>query len=93
MKKLAVANQNKIITLLDTNFKKKDKIPTRGAKKGNKNYLIKTVVFSPDSKILAVAQTDNIIYGYRIGSDWGEKKSICTKIPSSSSVTTMIWPK
>ena len=92
MVKLAVANSDKVITLYDQNFQKKDKIPTRGAKKGSKNYLIKSIAFSPDSTIIAVAQTDNIIYGYRIGSEWGEKKSICTKIPASSPVTTMIWP-
>jgi hypothetical protein len=31
-------------------------------------------VFSPDSTKLAVAQTDNIVFVYKIGDDFGEKK-------------------
>ena len=30
---------------------------------------------------------------YKIGTEWGEKKSICNKFPVSSSVTCMVWPK
>ena len=30
---------------------------------------------------------------YKIGLDWGTKKSICNKYPTSSSVTCMTWPK
>jgi hypothetical protein len=32
------------------------------------------LVFSPDSTKLAVAQTDNIVFVYKIGDDFGEKK-------------------
>ena len=32
------------------------------------------LAFSPDSTKLAVAQTDNIVYVYKIGEDFGEKK-------------------
>ena len=32
------------------------------------------MAFSPDSTKLAVAQTDNIIFVYKIGEDFGEKK-------------------
>jgi len=50
-----VANQNNVISLFDSSFKPKDKIPTKGANKGDKNYIIKSLAFSPDSTILAVA--------------------------------------
>ena len=32
------------------------------------------MAFSPDSNKLAVAQTDNIVFVYKIGDDFGEKK-------------------
>ena len=32
------------------------------------------LAFSPDSNKLAVAQTDNIVFVYKIGDDFGEKK-------------------
>lgn len=28
-----------------------------------------------------------------MGTDWGEKKTICNKFPASSSVTCLSWPK
>ena len=31
---------------------------------------MKALAFSQDSAMLAVAQTDNIVYVYKIGSDW-----------------------
>ena len=49
--------------------------------------------FSPDSQRIALAQSDNIVFIYKIGQEWGEKKSICNKFPASSSVTCMCWPK
>jgi len=32
------------------------------------------------------------VYIYKIGKEWGDKKSICNKFPTSSSVTSMTWP-
>ena len=93
MKRIAVANADKIVALYDENFVKKDKIATKAAEKNSKNYIIRAIEFSPDSTILAVAQSDSIIYGYKIGAEWGEKKSICTKILTNSSITCMNWPK
>ena len=37
---------------------------------GKKSYLVKALAFSPDSTKIAVGQTDNIIYVYKIGEDW-----------------------
>lgn len=48
--------------------------------------------FSPDSSKLAVAQSDNILFVYKLGLKWGEKKSICNKFPQTSNVTCMCWP-
>lgn len=48
--------------------------------------------FSPQSDKLAIAQTDNIVYVYKIGTEWGDKKSICNKFQTTCSVTAMTWP-
>jgi intraflagellar transport protein 172 len=50
------------------------------------------MAFSPDSTKLAIAQTDNIVFVYKLGAKWGEKKSICNKWPTTTSVTTLCWP-
>lgn len=50
------------------------------------------MAFSPQSDKLAIAQSDNMVFVYKIGVDWGEKKSICNKFQHSSSITTLIWP-
>lgn len=53
---------------------------------------MRAMAFSPDSSRLAIAQSDNIVFIYKLGSDWGEKKSICNKFLQSSSVTCLVWP-
>lgn len=50
------------------------------------------MVFSPQSDKLAVAQSDNIVFVYKIGSEWGDKKSICSKFSHGSSITCLAWP-
>ena len=46
---------------------------------GKKSYTVKAMAFSPCSTKLALGQSDNIIYVYKIGDDWGDKKVICNK--------------
>jgi intraflagellar transport protein 172 len=53
---------------------------------------VRAIAFSPDSAKIAIAQSDNIVFVYKIGSEWGEKKSICNKFQQNSSVTCMTWP-
>ena len=91
--KLAVANFDRSISFYGPDYVKRDKIQTRGAQKTNKNYVVRALAFSPDSNILAVAQSDNIIYSYKIGSKFKEKKSICSKILLDSSPSAIVWPK
>ena len=47
------------------------------------------MAFSPDGAKLAVAQSDNIIFVYKLGSGWGEKKSICNKFLQASPPTAV----
>lgn len=91
-KKLAIATCERAILFYDENFELKDKIMARAADKEGRNFVIKSIEFSPDSTIISVAQTDNMIFSYRIGSSWGEKKSICSKIPTPCSSTCLVWP-
>ncbi|XP_026675781.1 intraflagellar transport protein 172 homolog [Diaphorina citri] len=58
---------------------------------GRKSYVVKGLAFSPDSTKLAVAQSDNIIFIYKLGDDWGDKKVICNKFIQQCPVTTMVW--
>ena len=37
---------------------------------GRKSYVVKGMAFSPDSTKIAIGQTDNIVYVYRIGEEW-----------------------
>ena len=39
-------------------------------KYGKNSYIVKALAFSTDSTMLAVAQSDNIVYVYKIGADW-----------------------
>ncbi|XP_014243162.1 intraflagellar transport protein 172 homolog [Cimex lectularius] len=91
--KLAVCNYDRCILLFDENGNRKDKFPTKPAnsKNGRMSYTVKGLAFSPDSNKIAVGQTDNIIYIYKLGDDWGDKKVICSKFPQQSPVTCLIW--
>ncbi|KAK4299690.1 hypothetical protein Pmani_028048 [Petrolisthes manimaculis] len=92
--KLAVSTAERVILLFDESGERRDKFSTKpaDAKYGKKSYLVKAIAFSPDSTKISVAQTDNIIYVYKIGEDWGEKKVICNKFVQSSQVTCLTWP-
>ncbi len=37
-------------------------------------------------------QSDGVVFIYRLGLEWGEKKSICAKLPANSPVTSIVWP-
>ncbi|XP_065212288.1 intraflagellar transport protein 172 homolog [Planococcus citri] len=91
--KLAVCNNERIVYLFSENGEKKDKFPTKPAdsKNSRKSYSVKGLAFSPDSVKIAVGQTDNIIFVYRLGESWGDKKVICNKFPQQASVTCLIW--
>ncbi|XP_071580277.1 intraflagellar transport protein 172 homolog isoform X2 [Temnothorax nylanderi] len=54
--------------------------------------MVKGIAFSPESTKIAVGQTDCIVYVYKIGENWGDKKVICNKFRQSTAVTCLIWP-
>lgn len=90
--RLAVATADRVVQLFDEYGEKKDRFGTRPAEKGQKSYVIRAMAFSHDSIKLAIAQSDNAIFVYKLGTEWKERKSICNKFIQASSVTCMIWP-
>ncbi|XP_012943117.1 intraflagellar transport protein 172 homolog isoform X1 [Aplysia californica] len=92
--KLAVCTSDRVIVLFDEQGEKRDKFSLKPAdsKYGKKSYTVKGLAFSSDSTKIAVGQTDNIIYVYKIGDDWSEKKVICNKFVQQSAVTCLVWP-
>lgn len=91
--KLAVANADRTIILFDEHGDKRDKF---AAKPGDPNtpktgYIIRSICFSPDSTKLAVAQSDNIVFVYKLGVGWNEKKVICNKFPVTSPAIAITW--
>ena len=91
-KRFGVATADRQIHLFNENGEVKDRFSTRPAEKDNKSYIVRAIAFSPDNTRIAIAQSDNIVFVYKIGTQWKEKKSICNKFPQGSSVTCMVWP-
>ena len=89
--RLAVAGSDRRITLYDEQGNNKESFPTKPS--GTKNYEIVDILFNPESTKLAIAQSDNIIFVYKLGANWGEKKTICNKLEQSAKPTCMIWSK
>ena len=84
---------DKVVYLFDENGDKKDKFKTKPADPNStKGYIIRGMAFSPDSTMLAIALSDAILFIYRLGSEWGEKKSICNKFQQTAPVTALVWP-
>ncbi|XP_074847703.1 intraflagellar transport protein 172 homolog isoform X2 [Carettochelys insculpta] len=92
--KFAVCTVDRVVLLYDEHGERRDKFSTKpaDAKYGKKSYVVKGMAFSPDSTKIAIGQTDNIIYVYKIGEEWGDKKVICNKFIQTSAVTCLLWP-
>ena len=91
-RRLAVVTE-RIVHLYDEKGERQDKFSTKPSDpKGPKNYTVKAMAFSPDSSKLAIAQSDNIVFVYKLGIEWGEKKSICNKFLQATSVASVCWP-
>ena len=89
--RLAVACADRKIYLFDEQGNNKEHFSTKGS--GTKPYEIVQILFNPESTKLAIAQSDNIIFVYKLGSNWGDKKSICNKLEQNARPTCMIWSK
>ncbi|XP_013172557.1 PREDICTED: intraflagellar transport protein osm-1 [Papilio xuthus] len=83
--KLAVATCERQILLFDLDGTRRDKFSTKpaDAAAGKKSYVITSISFSENSELLGVAQSDNMVFVYRVGADWSGKKVICNKFSLS----------
>uniref|UniRef100_A0A7N8X0V8 Intraflagellar transport 172 n=1 Tax=Mastacembelus armatus TaxID=205130 RepID=A0A7N8X0V8_9TELE len=83
--KFAVCTVDRVVLLYDEQGERRDKFSTKplDPKFGKQSYAVNDMVFSPDSTKIAIGQSDNIIFVYRIGEDW-----YC----SLSAVTCLLWP-
>uniref|UniRef100_A0A673MHL4 Intraflagellar transport protein 172 homolog n=1 Tax=Sinocyclocheilus rhinocerous TaxID=307959 RepID=A0A673MHL4_9TELE len=93
--KFAVCTIDRVVILYDEQGEKRDRFTTKPAdpKYGKKTYVVKSMAFSLDSTKIAVAQTDNIIFVYKIGEEckyFDDKYD--TSLGSSSAVTCLVWP-
>ncbi|KAH9246952.1 hypothetical protein BASA81_015465 [Batrachochytrium salamandrivorans] len=92
--KLAVVTADRVVHLFDETGERKDRFSTKHAdSRAARSYYICGLAFSPDSTKLAVAQSDCAVFVYKLGLDWGEKKSICNKFIQSSEITCLTWPR
>lgn len=91
--KLAIATADRHILLYDDAGERRDKFSTKPANpaNGKNSYVIRGLAFSPDSTKLAVGQSDSIVYVYKLGESWNDKKVICNKFPQAGAVTALIW--
>ncbi|XP_041831040.1 intraflagellar transport protein 172 homolog [Melanotaenia boesemani] len=92
--KFAVCTVDRVVLLYDEQGERRDKFSTKplDPKYGKQSYVVNDLVFSPDSTKIAIGQSDNIIFVYKIGEDWGDKKAICNKFVQTSAVTRLLWP-
>lgn len=89
-----MSGQDKVVYVYDENGDRRDKFSTKpGDASAQIAYQVRGMAFSPDSTKLAIAQSDSIVFVYKLGADWGEKKSICNKFVQSSGVMSLCWPK
>ena len=91
--KFAAVTTDRVVYLFDENGDRKDKFKTKPADaNAPATYVVRGMCFSPDSTKLVIAQSDNIVFVYRLGLEWHEKKSICNKFHQNSPITEVIWP-
>ncbi|CAH8497562.1 unnamed protein product [Dicrocoelium dendriticum] len=95
-KKLAVCTNDKIICIFDELGERRDRFSAKSVDSksdgGKKDFVVKCMVFSPDSVKLAIAQSDNVVFVYKFGEDWDDKKVICNKFLQQSPATVVLWP-
>lgn len=53
-------------------------------------YCSSGISFSDNSELLGVAQSDNMVFVYRVGADWTGKKVICNKFPLTGAPTALL---
>jgi len=86
-KGLACVNNEKVVFLYDDKGEVRDKFKAKGNADapGDGTFIVQAIAYSPDSARLALAQSDNIVFVYKLGHEWKEKKSISNKFSTQVS--------
>lgn len=84
-KRLACVNTDNIVYLYDDKGEAQDKFRAKGnadAVGGPEHpFNVTSMAYSIDNARLALAQSDGIVYVYKLGLEWRGKKSISNKFP------------
>nr|CAH8871752.1 unnamed protein product [Trichobilharzia regenti] len=93
-RKLAICTSDRLVIIFDENGERRARFSTKtvDSKTNGRSFQVKGMAFSQDSTKLAIAQSDNMVYVYKIGESWEDKKVICNKFPQKSPATCIIWP-
>ncbi|RTG85468.1 intraflagellar transport protein 172 [Schistosoma bovis] len=93
-KKIAACTSDRLVIIFDENGERRTRFSTKPSDSKNDGNLfqVRGMAFSHDSIKLAIAQSDNIIFVYKIGESWDEKVVICNKFPQKCPVTCIAWP-
>jgi intraflagellar transport protein 172 len=66
-RRLAIVTTDRVVHLCDENGERRDKFSTKPADpKGFKSYVVRGMAWSPDCSKLAIAQSDNIVFVYKV---------------------------
>lgn len=91
-KGLACVNTERVVFLYDDKGDLRDKFKAKAnadAPEGT-TFTVQALAYSPDSTRLALAQSDSIVFVYKLGHEWNEKKSITNKFPTQVCTPTVI---
>ena len=67
-KRLAAVTTDRVVQMFDDSGAKRDKFSTKPAQSdGPKNFVVRGMAFSPCSTKLAIGQSDNIVFVYKLG--------------------------
>lgn len=77
-------NTEKVVYLNDENGQMQDKFKAKANSQApgvgeNNPFVVSDMAYSPDSSRIALGQSDCIVYVYKLGLDWKDKKSISNK--------------
>lgn len=64
--RLAVVNRERFVQLFDENCQNRDNFTLKPAPNLPKTFIVKQMCFSPDSSMIAFAQSDNVVYVYKV---------------------------
>ena len=90
---VCTSSNNHLVIFSGPSLEKKEKFSLRAVDKefSRSSFAVKGVAFSPDSNRIAVGQTDNVIYVYKVSEDASDKKSVVAKYALPSACTCLYW--